>query len=164
MRLLCALGALLISAGVHAAPAARLQLLGWPLAAREPEGWFAAALRAPGDSLALASALARAEVRLQGAGWLDGRLAQVGPPTTTCCCALSRACMLGPLSLNVPSADSAALTSRCAGRRRAADPTQLRSGRPLATAGPAPRVGAAAHLGARPERRRRAASGVLDRA
>src|SRR5262249_47610620 len=58
-----------------AAPAARLRLEGWPLAMREAEGWFAAPLRAPADSAALAAALARAESRLQSGGWLDARVA-----------------------------------------------------------------------------------------
>src|SRR5262245_40674115 len=58
-----------------AAPAPRLRLAGWPLSTREAEGWFAAALRAPADTVALAAALARAETRLQGSGWLDAHLA-----------------------------------------------------------------------------------------
>ena len=67
--------ALLASATTaHAAPAARLQLAGWPLAQHEAEGWFAAPLRAPSDSSALAAALARAEARLQSAGWLEARI------------------------------------------------------------------------------------------
>ena len=58
----------------QAAKTARLELQRWPLSAHDAEGWFAAALRAPGDRLALTSALSRAEVRLQSSGWLEGRL------------------------------------------------------------------------------------------
>jgi outer membrane protein assembly factor BamA len=114
LHALVASAPLLLALAVHAAPGARLQLVGWPLAAREAEGGFAAALRAPGDSLALALALAKAEVRLQDSGWLDGRLsAQWSADSTTL---LLRAepgerYRWGRLALAVPPADSATLAS-----------------------------------------------------
>ena len=63
-----------LAPAAQAAASAKLELRGWPLAMRDAEGWFAPALRAPGDSLALATALGRAELRLQSGGWLDARL------------------------------------------------------------------------------------------
>ncbi len=53
---------------------ARLRLSGWPLASREGDAVFAAALRAPGDSVALAVALGRGVARLQAGGWHDAAL------------------------------------------------------------------------------------------
>lgn len=56
------------------ASAARLELPGWPLAAREGEALFRAPLRAAVDSVALASSLRLAARRLQSAGYLDARI------------------------------------------------------------------------------------------
>ncbi|HEY6196466.1 MAG TPA: BamA/TamA family outer membrane protein [Candidatus Eisenbacteria bacterium] len=73
---LSAMSLLFAGAGL-ATPAPRLGLAAWPLGSREGEALFASALRVPGDSVALAAALAHAEARLQGAGWLDARLSAV---------------------------------------------------------------------------------------
>jgi outer membrane protein assembly factor BamA len=74
-RTLALAGLVLAFAGVgFAAPAARLQLTGWPLASREGEALFVNPLRAPADSLGLATALLRAEAMLQGGGWLEARV------------------------------------------------------------------------------------------
>ncbi len=56
-----------------AAAAARLDARGAPLPTRELEALFAPALRAPGDTVALASALGAARPVLQSEGWLDAR-------------------------------------------------------------------------------------------
>ena len=70
-----ALALLLLASSSWCAPAARLRASGWPLPSREADALFAASLRAPADSTALAQALDRAGSRLQSAGWLDGRVA-----------------------------------------------------------------------------------------
>jgi hypothetical protein len=67
-----AMGSVLASF-VQAAP--RLDLRGWPLASRESDAVFATALRQPGDSTALAGALADAVQRLQAAGWHEATIA-----------------------------------------------------------------------------------------
>ncbi len=95
-----------------AAPVARLRVAGWPLASREAEALFAPALRAPGDSAALAVALQRAEARLQSSGWLDATLAATWDTAAN---ALALEAVSGPryrwrgLALAVPREDSAAL-------------------------------------------------------
>ena len=107
----CAFVAALASAGpAWSAPAARLRIEGWPLAAREAEGWFAPALRAPADTAALAAALSRAEMRLQGSGWLDARLAaewSADSATLRLRAEPGARRRWGRLSLAVPAADSA---------------------------------------------------------
>lgn len=65
-----AIGALLL-AGAAGAAAPRLEVAGGSLGVREAEALFAPALRAPGDSSALAQSLARALGRMQSEGWLD---------------------------------------------------------------------------------------------
>lgn len=69
-----AVALLLLASSSWGAPAARLRASGWPLPSREVDALFAATLRAPADSTALAQALDRAGSRLQSAGWLDGRV------------------------------------------------------------------------------------------
>ena len=69
-----AIGLLVFASATLAAPAARLELFAWPLTSREGEGLFANALRAPADSAGLATALLRAEARLQGQGWLEANM------------------------------------------------------------------------------------------
>lgn len=73
VRCAAALALCLLAGSTHAATA-RLRLTGWPLTAREGDRVFATALRAPGDSVALAGALARGVVRLQSGGWHDASL------------------------------------------------------------------------------------------
>ena len=94
----------------RAASGARLHVQGWPLALREADERFAQALHAPGDSVALASALARAEERLQSSGWLDARLhAGWAPDTATLAVRVEPGTRYrwGRLTLSVPGADSA---------------------------------------------------------
>jgi outer membrane protein assembly factor BamA len=105
---------LALAPAAHAEKAARLELRGWPLAARDAEGWFAPALKAPGDSLALASALARAEARLQSGGWLDARLtAQWSADSMKLALDVATGARYrwGALTLAVPPGDSARLAS-----------------------------------------------------
>jgi outer membrane protein assembly factor BamA len=113
----------------HAAKAARLDVRGWPLSVRDAEGWFAPALRTPGDSLALASALARAEARLQSAGWLDARLtAQWSADSTRLALGTETGerYRWGALALAVPPGDSARLANFLRWPRgEPADPAQL---------------------------------------
>lgn len=104
----------MLASAASAAPVARVRLAGWPLASREGEGYFAAALRAPADSAALAGALARAAARLQGAGWLDGRLGAAwsgdgGTLDVTVTPGVRY--RWGALSFDVPHADSALLAA-----------------------------------------------------
>lgn len=75
MRALATAGIACACAAVaSASPAARLELADWPLASRDGDALFAAALRAPADSAVLAVSLWRAEQRLQAQGWLEARL------------------------------------------------------------------------------------------
>jgi outer membrane protein assembly factor BamA len=107
----------------------RLELKGWPLPVRDAEGWFAAALRAPGDSLALASALARAELRLQSSGWLDARLTARWAADSTRLLLTAESgerYRWGALSLVVPPDDSTRLSGLLHWPRgEPADPAQL---------------------------------------
>ena len=113
----------------QAAKPTRLELRAWPLAARDAEGWFAAALRSPGDSLALASALSRAEVRLQSSGWLDARLGarwSADSSRLALTAEPGERYRWGTLSLAVPPGDSARLASLLHWPRgEPADPAQL---------------------------------------
>ncbi len=63
----------LLAAAVPARAAARLDVTGWPGPERQAETIFAPALRAPGDSAAVAAALGAAIGSLQSGGWLDAR-------------------------------------------------------------------------------------------
>ena len=121
-------------AALALAPAAqaqksRLELQGWPLSARDAEGGFAAALRAPGDSVALASALSRAEVRLQSSGWLEARLTARWAADSTRLVLTAKPgerYRWGALSLAVPPGDSTRLASMIRWPRgEPADPSQL---------------------------------------
>ena len=121
--------ALALAPPATAAGVARLELRGWPLLARDAEGGFAPALRAPGDSVALASALAKAEVRLQSSGWLDARLTAHWSADSSRLELRTEPGVRyrwGALSLAVPPADSARLASFIHWPRgEPADPTQL---------------------------------------
>jgi outer membrane protein assembly factor BamA len=132
-----ALGILLVALVAALAPApaslaaksARLELQGWPLASRDAESSFAPALHAPGDSLALAAALARAEMRLQSGGWLDARLAARWASDSTrlvLSAEPGERYRWGALSLAVPPGDSTQLASLLRWPRgEPADPAQL---------------------------------------
>lgn len=115
------------SAGAAAAP--RLRLDGWPLASRDGEALFAATLRAPSDSAALAAALVGAESRLQSLGWLDARIraswyAEQGVLEVTT--EPGRRYHWGSVSCAVPGADSLLLVSLLRWPRGApVDPAQL---------------------------------------
>ena len=106
-------GVLAVNAA-SALPAARLRLEAWPLASRDGEALFSGALRAPADSVVLAQALTSAGSRLQGAGWLEGRVSATWNADGT---VLDVTVVPGPryrwggLSFDVPRADSAALAS-----------------------------------------------------
>jgi hypothetical protein len=118
-----------LAPAAQAAASAKLELRGWPLAMRDAEGWFAPALKAPGDSLALATALGRAELRLQSGGWLDARLsAQWSADSTRLSLTAEPGGRYrwGALALAVPPGDSARLASFIRWPRgEPADPTQL---------------------------------------
>lgn len=106
--------AALMASPALAAPAARVRLSGWPLPSRDGEALFAAALRAPADSAALAGVLARAGERLQGAGWLDGRLAAAWNDDATLLevtATPGTRYRWGALSFDVPRADSVLLAA-----------------------------------------------------
>lgn len=100
--------------GASAAPGVRLRLSAWPLASRDGEALFSGALRASADSVLLAQALTSAGSRLQGAGWLEGRLSAAWNADGT---QLDVTVVPGPryrwgaLSFDVPRADSAELAS-----------------------------------------------------
>lgn len=66
-----------------AAAAVRLDARGAPLPTRELEALFAPALRAPGDSAALAAALGRVVGRLSDDGWLDANAEGEWPDSAT---------------------------------------------------------------------------------
>ena len=108
LLLLVALFACVVSTA-HAASAGRLRATGWPLATREAEALFATALRSSADSIGLAAALARAEQRLQSAGWLDAALTATWDTTRN---TLDLAAQPGPryrwrkLTLALPTAPS----------------------------------------------------------
>jgi len=118
-----------LAPAARAAASAKLDLRGWPLAMRDAEGWFAPALRAPGDSLALATALGRAELRLQSGGWLDARLSAQWSADSTRLSLIAEPggrYRWGALALAVPPGDSARLASFIRWPRgEPADPTQL---------------------------------------
>ncbi|MCC6350070.1 MAG: BamA/TamA family outer membrane protein [Candidatus Eisenbacteria bacterium] len=99
--------------------AARLELAGWPGGEREAGALFAPALRAPGDSIALASALRGAEAALQSGGWLSARVhagwAQGNAALRVRAEAGPRA-RWGTLALEVPPEDSAAFAAQLAWR------------------------------------------------
>lgn len=89
---------------------ARLRLEGWPLASREGEALFANALRVPGDSVALASALGRGVARLQSGGWHDAALEgtwDASRGTLAVQVASGPRRRWGALAFDVPSADTA---------------------------------------------------------
>jgi outer membrane protein assembly factor BamA len=127
--LIAAFVTIALAVPAYAEKAARLELKHWPLSVREAEGWFAPALRTPADSLALATALARAEVRLQSAGWLDARLAAAWAADSsvlTLSAETGARYRWGALSLAVPPGDSARLQGFLRWPRgEVADPSQL---------------------------------------
>jgi outer membrane protein assembly factor BamA len=105
---------LALAPAAQAGSAAKLEIRGWPLSAHDAEGGFATALRAPGDSLALASALSRAEMRLQASGWLDARLTARWSPDSTRLVFTTvpgERYRWGALTLAVPPGDSTRLAS-----------------------------------------------------
>ena len=62
------------ASALRADAAARVGIVGWPLARAEAEALAAPALRAPRDSSALAASSEALARRLQDAGWLDARV------------------------------------------------------------------------------------------
>ena len=85
--------ALLVAAG-GARAAARLDYRGSVLSPREVEALAAPALRAPGDSSALAEALGRVATRLQALGYLEARVAGGWTPDRA---SLALSALEGPL-------------------------------------------------------------------
>jgi outer membrane protein assembly factor BamA len=129
-RTLALAGLLLAGAGAGlAAPAARLQLTAWPLASREGEGLFAGALRAPADSVGLATALLRAEALLQGGGWLEAHVSAAWSADRSVLAVRTQPgprYRWGTLSCDVPREDSLALARLLRWPHGApADPAQL---------------------------------------
>jgi outer membrane protein assembly factor BamA len=123
-------GLLLAGAGAGlAAPAARLQLTAWPLASREGEGLFAGPLRAPPDSVGLATALLRAEALLQGGGWLEAHVSAAWSADRSVLAVRTQPgprYRWGTLSCDVPREDSLALARLLRWPHGApADPAQL---------------------------------------
>jgi outer membrane protein assembly factor BamA len=109
-----ALAGLLLAVAVAgiAAPAARLQLTAWPLASRDGEALFTNVLRAPADSVGLAAALLKAEVLLQGGGWLEARVSAAWSADRSVLAVRTQPgtrYRWGTLSCDVPREDSLAL-------------------------------------------------------
>lgn len=148
IAILLATGLAATTAG-PAVAAPRLDVAGWPGTSREAETLFAPALRSPGDSGAVARALAGATAALQSGGWLGGR--------THATWAADRTALLvrvdagprsrwGTLAFEVPPEDSAAFAAEVAWRAGApADPVALSA----AVARAVDRAAAAGHAWAR---------------
>ncbi|MFN8587959.1 MAG: BamA/TamA family outer membrane protein [Candidatus Eisenbacteria bacterium] len=108
--------AVALFAGVPAvAAAAEVALRGWPGAARRAEVSLAPALRAEGDSTALARALGELVGALQADGWLDARAGgewrTATPPTLAVTVEPGLRRTWGSLALDVPAADTAAIAA-----------------------------------------------------
>lgn len=123
VHVVAGIAATLVFAAAAGAAPARLDVRGWPLAPREAEGVFEPARRAPADSLALAGASAAALARLQGAGWLEARIDAAwrapdatGTPVLAVGVEAGPRFRWGPLSLDVPREDSAAVATSMAWR------------------------------------------------
>lgn len=121
MRPMLRIGALVAvlavaATGALAAGPPRLELAGGGLGAREAEGVFARALRAPGDSAALAGALGDAVARLQSEGWLDARAEGEWPDSARLVVRLAPGDRrrLASLAWDVPREDSAAFAAAAA--------------------------------------------------